>query len=205
VTAVSLAADLDLAEKLIKQLHIEWDKFFGGVEKKPPNELKLRVDALFRRMAGAETRNNAERFRLQTVQTTYSTFTELWGKRLRALEEGQVFGLHGRAARQHTVAMPPPPSLPVTADRKPPPRPSPGGEVRIRDAGAETTAVAALFNQFVEARQKLGQGGAVAFEQFHKLISQQASRILAEKGAQAVDFRLETKDGKVSLKAKPVR
>ena len=35
--------------------------------------------------------------------------------------------------------------------------------------------------------------------------SQQASRILNEKGAKAVDFRLETKDGKVSLKARPVK
>ena len=43
------------------------------------------------------------------------------------------------------------------------------------------------------------------FESFQKLITQQATRILSEKGAQAVDFRLETKDGKVSLKAKPVR
>ena len=31
------------------------------------------------------------------------------------------------------------------------------------------------------------------------------SRILTEKGGQAVDFRLETKDGKVSLKAKVVK
>jgi len=50
-----------------------------------------------------------------------------------------------------------------------------------------------------------GESGAVKFESFQKVISQQASRILNEKGAQAVDFRLETKDGKVSLKAKPVR
>ena len=43
------------------------------------------------------------------------------------------------------------------------------------------------------------------FESFQKLIAQQASRILTEKGGQAVDFRLETKDGKVSLKAKVVK
>ena len=202
---MSLAADLDLAEKLIRQLHIEWDKFFGGVEKKPPNELRARVDALFRRMAGAETRNNAERFRLQTVQATYATFTELWSKRLRALEEGQVYGLHGRALRQHAVAMPPPPPLPAASAPPAPPRPAAAAAVRIRDAGADSAAVLRLFDQFIEARQRTGQAGPVAFEQFQKLIGQQASRILSEKGAQAVDFRLETKDGKVSLKAKAVR
>ena len=50
-----------------------------------------------------------------------------------------------------------------------------------------------------------GETGVVKFENFQKLITQQTTRILTEKGAQAVDFRLETKDGKVSLKAKAVR
>jgi hypothetical protein len=45
----------------------------------------------------------------------------------------------------------------------------------------------------------------VKFEGFRKLIAQQASRILNEKGGQAVSFRLETKNGKVSLKAKALK
>ena len=43
------------------------------------------------------------------------------------------------------------------------------------------------------------------FESFQKLIGQQAQRIVSEKGASAVDFRVESKDGKVSLKAKAVK
>ena len=65
--------------------------------------------------------------------------------------------------------------------------------------------VRALFDRFLEARKQAGEGGAVKFESFQKIITQQSTRILNEKGASAVDFRLETKDGKVSLKAKPVR
>ena len=44
-----------------------------------------------------------------------------------------------------------------------------------------------------------------AFESFRDLIGQQTARIRAEKGATAVDFRLETKGGKVSLKARIVK
>jgi hypothetical protein len=58
--------------------------------------------------------------------------------------------------------------------------------------------------RFLDARQEVGEKGSVKFDVFQKLIAQQAARILAQKGATAVDFRLETKDGKVSLKAKPV-
>jgi hypothetical protein len=57
----------------------------------------------------------------------------------------------------------------------------------------------------VDERKKAGETAAVSYDSFEKLIGQQTSRILTEKGAQAVDFRIESKDGKVSLKAKPVK
>ena len=79
------------------------------------------------------------------------------------------------------------------------------GEVRVKDPGGDTDAVRSLFDRFLEARKAAGEAAPVKFESFQKIISQQAARILSEKGAQAVDFRLETKDGKVSLKAKPVK
>jgi hypothetical protein len=78
-------------------------------------------------------------------------------------------------------------------------------EVRVKDPTGDTEAVRSLFNRFLEARKEAGESGAVKFESFQKIIAQQSTRILNEKGASAVDFRLETKDGKVSLKAKPVR
>ena len=190
--------DLDILENAIRQIQIDWEKFFGGVEKKPPNDLKARVEALIRKYAYAEIRNNAERFRYQTLTARYNTFNELWSKRLRAREEGRPVGLHGVYERQ----APPPPSF-----APPPPAAKAGGsgEVRVKDPAADEGAVRTLFDRFLEARKAAGESGAVKFESFQKVISQQASRILNEKGAQAVDFRLETKDGKVSLKAKAVK
>jgi len=95
---MALNEDLEQIEKAIKQLQIEWEKFFGGVERKPPNDLKAKVEALIRRHANAEIRNNTERFRYQNVTARYNTFNEMWGKKLRALEEGRVMGVHGTHA-----------------------------------------------------------------------------------------------------------
>jgi hypothetical protein len=194
---MALSEDLEQIEKAIKQLQIEWEKFFGGVEKKPPNDLKGKVEALIRRHANAEIRNNTERFRYQNITARYNTFNEMWGKRLRALEEGRVMGVHG----QHAKASPP---APPRSDRPVAPAAT-AGEIRIRDAERDSEAVRSLFDRFLEERQKTGESGAVKFEGFRKLIAQQASRILNEKGGQAVSFRLETKDGKVSLKAKALK
>jgi hypothetical protein len=192
--------DLDILERSFRQLQIEWEKFFGGVEKKPPMDLRARVEALIKKYAYAEIRNNGERFRYQTLSTRYATFNELWNKRMRAIEEGRPMGIHGvfeRKVAPPPVYAPPPPAARAAGGGS--------GEVRVKDPGGDTDAVRSLFDRFLEARKAAGEAAPVKFESFQKIISQQAARILTEKGAQAVDFRLETKDGKVSLKAKPVK
>src|SRR4029450_10311689 len=87
-----------MLEKQIRQLQVEWDKFFAGIEKKPPNDLKTKTEALIRRHANAEIKNNTERFRYQSLTAKYTTLNELWSKRLRAREEGKPGGVHGREA-----------------------------------------------------------------------------------------------------------
>src|SRR5262249_34914564 len=125
--SVATSDDLDVLENGIRQLQIEWEKFFGGVEKKPPNDLKTRMEPLIRKSASSETRNNADRFRSQTLSSPYNTFNELWSKRLRAREEGRPVGLHGQFERH----APPPPShmaAPPSAAKA-----GGSGEVRVKD------------------------------------------------------------------------
>ena len=191
--------DLDVLERSVRQLQIEWEKFFGGAERKPPMDLKGKVENLIRKWAYSEIRNNTDRFRYQTLSSRYSTFNELWTKRMRAMEEGRTMGVHGPRA------MPPPPEAMSRGARAAAAAGAPPGEFRISRPDEDRDAVRALFDQYMEERKRTGEGGPVRFESFEKVIAQQASRILVEKGGQAVDFRLETKDGKVTLKARPVK
>jgi hypothetical protein len=190
--------DLYEMETAIRRLGVEWDKFFAGVEKKPPLDLRTKTDALMRRYAHTEIKNATERFRYQGLTAKYNTLSELWAKKLRLREEGKAFGVHGLKAE---ILPPPPP--PVE-----PPRGRAGrdpSEVRVGSAERDSGAVQALYDRFVAARAAAGEAAPVKFESFQKLIAQQSSRLLSEKGGQAVDFRLETKDGKVSLKARIVK
>jgi len=198
---MSTEGDLDQLEQMLRQLQIEWEKFFGGVEKKPPNELRTRVDSLVKKYAYTEIRNNTERFRYQALSSRFNTFSELWNKRMRAIEEGRPVGLHGRAA----AVAPGPARAAVAPAATRTAGPGGAGEFRVRSPEKDESAVRGLYERFLQARQEAGEKGTVKFDNFQKLISQQASRIMADKGAQAVDFRLETKDGKVSLKAKVVK
>ena len=198
---MAIEQDLNQLEVMLRQLQIEWEKFFGRVEKKPPHELKAKVEGIIRRYAYEEMRNNNERFRYQSMAARYASFSELWNKRLRAFEEGRTVGVHGHL---------PPPTAPAPSPAAAGPARAAAsgagaGEIRVRNPDKDESAVRALYDQFLQARQQAGEKGTVKYDSFQKLIGQQATRILSDKGGQAVEFRLETKDGKVSLKAKVVK
>ena len=196
---MSLTEDLDQLATSIRQLQARWDMYFSGVEKRPPHEAHARVEKVIREYDRSVIRNNADRFRLQGLVSRFNTLNELWQKRLRAREEGRAFGLHGR----HAAVAPAPPPRP---ELEAPPRPGgSGGEFRVGDAERDGAAVRALYDRFVEERQRTGEGAAPAYESFHELIGKQTAKILGAKGARAVDFRLDTKDGRVALKAKVVK
>ncbi len=199
---MALTEDLDALERSIRQIQIEWDKFFGGIEKKPPNDMKTRLEALIRRHANAEIRNNTERFRYQTLTARYATLNELWSKKLRLREEGKAFGVHGLKAE----ALPPPPPPAPAAPRHAGAHGGPVEQFRVQNPERDAQTVRDLYESFLQARRSNGETAPVKYESFQKLIGQQASRILSDKGGKAaVEFRLETKDGKVSLKAKVVK
>jgi len=198
---VALSEDLDRLDVTMRQLQVKWDLFFNGQEKKPPSDLQSNVEQLIKKYANSEIRNNGERFRYQSLSARYTTFNELWQKRLRAREEGKAFGMHGIRSEQ----LPPPkPAAPAPAPKAQRTGPA-AGEIRVADAARDTDAVQQLYNRFVEERIRAGEAHAPVFENFRDLIRQQTERIRSEKGAQAVDFRLETRDGKVSLKARIVK
>jgi hypothetical protein len=195
---VALQEDLERLDVAIRQLQVKWDLFFNGAERKPPTELQTQVEALVRRHANSEIRNNGDRFRFQGLSARFTTFNELWQKRLRAREEGKQFGVHG--LRADLLPPPPPPRTPPPGAGAPV-----AGEIRVTDPSRDAAAVRALYERFVEERRRAGQANTPVFENFRDLIGQQTERIRTEKGAQAVDFRLETRDGKVSLKARIVK
>src|SRR4030095_12367695 len=148
-----LAEDLEPIEKQMRQLQIEWDKFFGGIEKKPPTDLKSRLEAEIPPHANSESRNTTERCRYQTMVAKYNTLSELWSKTLRAREEGKAFGVHGLKA---DVLPPPAPPAPAAAAPRAM-RPAGGGEFRVANPESDMATVKALYENFLAARQKAGE------------------------------------------------
>lgn len=199
----ALEEDLEKIDEGIFKLQKEWERFFSGQERKAPFEAKQRLDRLVRRYVGVEIRNNVERFRFQSLTAKYNTLSDMWNRKLRAIEEGRPLSSvqlkHMREAAAEAASAPPPPAAGL--------KPAASGtraEVRLSTLREDEQGVKTLYEQFRAARASVGES-EVKFESFRKLIAQQRTRLLEEKDAVAVDFRVALQDGKVALKAKPVR
>jgi hypothetical protein len=204
----ALEEDLEKIDEGIFKLQKEWERFFSGQERKAPFEAKQRLDRLVRRYGGVEIRNNVERFRFQSLTAKYNTLSDMWNRKLRAIEEGRpltsVQLKHVREAEAEAATTAPPAPRPAAGSRS---METPGptiAEVRLSTLRDDEQGVKALYDQFKAARASVGES-EVKFESFKKLIAQQRTRLLEEKDAVAVDFRVALQDGKVALKAKPVR
>ena len=111
-------------EAEIKRLEAEYNMFFAGRLPRLPWETRARVDALVKATTALHIQNTADRFRFQTLQTRFATFSELWERQLKAQRAG---GRPARRARRRRRATPAPRRA-AAASRRPsrraPPRPS---------------------------------------------------------------------------------
>lgn len=176
--------ELQRLEAELKRLETEYNQFFAGRLRRPPWETRTRVEALVKQIDRRPIQNTGERFRFNTIQTRFSTLTDLWDRGLRAREEG----------RSGPFAQP----RAATAEGKPSSKVM--HVASFRDPMQEMDNLHKLYDSLVEARQSVGEE-AVPFHKFAELVKTQVTK-LKSSGNEEVAFRVAVKDGKVAFTAK---
>ena len=178
-------------EAEIRRLEAEFHMFFAGRLPRPPWETRARVAALVKKYDNSFIRNTADRFRFESLQNRHSKFLELWERQMTNRELGRPMVGGARAQA------PPARSDPKDASE-------PGTTVvkfgTNSDPDAEGRRVQELFERLAEAKKEVGEA-PIALERLQALVKAQVEKFGAD-GSQ-VAFRIETKDGKVSLTVKP--
>ncbi len=80
-----LLNDMDIT---IKKLKIEYDIFFAGGKKTPPENMKMKVEKMIQRLLDEKGMSFAQKFRFNTLVARYNVYKELWRKKLKQIEEG---------------------------------------------------------------------------------------------------------------------
>ena len=183
--ALSIARDLDLLDKSIATLKLDYERFFSGDLKVPPLPVRKSVEQVLRRVGNVSLDRAEERFRLQALQSRFTALSELWEKRLLAREEGR--SRVGPAVRVRPVERP---------------AAAPPGDARAAASvkGSGRGDLRSLFDRYCAARAALGEDASrLRYDRFEELVKRQAAEIRKATGATRLAFDVQTRDGKVRL------
>lgn len=192
----SIDDELGQIERDIRTLKIEYEQYFGGGRKRPPNDTQWRLETLIRRYAErAGDLTYGQRFRYNNLTQTYAKYQDMWRKKLAQKETGAQQRHFGAAAKA------------IQAARRANEPHSPGGLAAHEEkSGAngdhERARIHELYRKLIEARAQTGEeAGAPTLKDFERFVEQK-TRELQKKGAQQVEFTVAVEDGRVKLKAK---
>ena len=185
-----LENDLHKLEADLRKLEAEYNMFFAGQLPRPPWETRSHVEQTLKRLerAGAISGTYVDRFRLQTLQSRFAIFVDLWDRGLRAREEGRP-GPFARRGRGDAPAV-------VPGDRV-------VCVTVFSDPAREMDRLRELYEHVTLIRRELGEV-QVPFHKFAGLIRDKVT-VLKKRGAPEVAFRVTVRGGKVSLTARGLK
>ncbi len=194
MSTIEIEEDLSRLERDIRQLKIQYEQYFGGGKKRPPNDVEWRIDKLLKRYGerGAEM-NYGQRFRYNNLTQTHAKYREIFRKRLQRHEEGTVQRRFGAAARaieaERGRARKSPSSTPLV--------------VTCSDPVREPRKVEQLYDAFCEARKRSGETTEeLSRKKFEQFLQQKTDHFHKQEGGCSVEFVVSVEEGKARLKAR---
>jgi hypothetical protein len=191
--------ELEKLEEDIRKLKSRYDQFFSGFQKMPPLQERRNVEVFIYELSRQKIRDNARRFRLNQLLSRYNQYREMWGRRMREREEGPIEFRRRQAALTEAPAAPAPETAGsrVTSGKADP-------YVKMA-AGTNGEEVRRLYQEIEREHLKMGKLPPMSIEQFGAMVQKQTEMVREKYHVNSVAFRVETVDGKVKLKAKPVQ
>lgn len=172
-------------EEDIRRLKVEFDIYFNGGSKRPPYDTKLRIESHLKRLSDDRTLNFAQRYHLNSVQTRYASFRELWRRILQDREEGRGSVAARTQARVRET---------TPFDRS---------EFTCTDVRHDVRTVKDVYDSLVEAKRSCGEGiRDLTFSKFHRLVMERTEALKQKTGSDRVTFSVDVDNGHVSFKAK---
>jgi hypothetical protein len=205
----TIEEDLTQLEKDIRQLKIEYDMYFGGGRKRPPQEIQWRAEQMIKRYSerGGDM-NFSQRFRFSNLTQSFVKQMEVWRKKLKQKEEGFVQRHFGAAAKAIEAqrekephgASPSAEAAPQSHRRSGPPSLY---EVACSDPDREPEKVQQLYKALVEAKKKAGEKtDALTLDSFQDFVRIKTQQLRKQAGAEQVEYTISMEDGQVKLKAR---
>ena len=183
-----LAEDLDQVEEAMTGLQVLYEKYFLGIDRRPPDAQRRQVSETMRVLKTTTVKNTALKFRIQTLFAKLIAFERMWDRTLREIEEGtykrDVYKAKLRDARR------------TGPDRKP--------QAAAASPQLSDQMIRKLYDTYLVARQRTGESiTGLTYEGIASRIRSQVPELMARHKARNIEFKVVIKGGKAVLKAIP--
>jgi len=184
--------DLTSLEDGLRRLKVEYHIFFSGNRKKPPDELRMRVETLVKKLSECSDMSYSQRFRFSTLVTRFYVYRDLWRRttqeREMDLTTREAAALKSPAAKEDTSSHPA--KTPKEAIR-----------ISISDPKAEETKVQQLYDALLRIKGQESQQAPISYQQFAKYIATQTSGIQKKYGCMKVAFTISLDEDAIRFTA----
>lgn len=168
--------DLTNLEDWIRRLKIEYHIFFSGNRKRPPDDLKARVEQLVKKLSECTDMNFSQRFRFSTLVTRFYVYRDLWR---RTTQEREMDVSTKDAVSSKADTSPKAAGMPAKAFC-----------ISISDPKTEEEKVRQLYDALMSVKSKESQQAPISYQQFAKYIATQTSGIQKKHGCAKVAFTI---------------
>jgi hypothetical protein len=179
--------DLINLDEWLRRLKIEYHIFFSGNRRKPPDDLRMRVEKLVKKLSECSDMSPSQRFRFTTLVTRFYVYRDLWR---RTLQEREM-GTESKAKA--------PTGDDVSA--RPPGRPEEAVCVSISDPKAEEEKVRQLYDAVLRMRKTDSQEPLISYQRFAKYVETQTLDIQKKHGCATVIFTIALEEDAIRFRA----
>jgi hypothetical protein len=192
--------ELSLLDEQLRKLKIEYDAYFGGGLKRPPNDTEWRVKNLISKYSDSKV-SGAQRFRYKALASRYAIFSDLWRTKLKIKEEGYrrpqdaLLSIQGlRTEQEHAAAR-------ALAEAEPAHAPL---RLACHAPAQQQHELRMLYDELLTARARNGEPlPASGFDSFLSFIERKTTEVRGAAKCSAVEFWVESGDGRVKLRFEP--
>ena len=183
------AEELNELDESIQALHVSYEKYFLGIDRRPPDQERRRVSAKARELRNSLVKNTALKFKINTLFAKLISFERMWDRTLREIEDG-TYKRDLFKAKLHM-------------------RERTGEAPANKAARAPAQAISddtlrRLYDTYLVARKRCGEAtDGISFDSVASRIRAQVPQLMEKHKAKNIEFKVVIKAGKAVLKAVP--
>lgn len=197
---INLSLEMDEIEERLQWLKIQYEKYFMGIERVEPIRDRDDLRRRLRHLMDEPINNATQRFRFQQLRAKMQSMELYWTRNLVMIERGTHPKHKFRANIHGPLSHLPEAAIEELVD--------PEEEERLRrQKEAETRqeqAYKAVYDRFIQARQKCGQSTDVPYETMRGLLQQQIKQVKEHYHCESVQFKIVVEEGRARIKASAV-